>query len=167
MHSLRAIPRVPAIAGGIIWLFHVTVLNKEKTLALQLKQNERCFVCGNDNPYSLKVKAVYDGNKSVTASFFADERYGGWSNYLHGGILSLVFDELLGWLSVYLGYDAVTARLEVRYRDPVPLGSKIHFTGTLEKKTRRLLDIKTTAQLEDGSVAAEGTGRMMIIEQHT
>jgi acyl-CoA thioesterase FadM len=76
----------------------------------------------------------------------------------------MIFDELLGWLSVYLGYDAVTARLEVRYREPVPLGSRIRFTGTLEKQTRRLLDIKTTAQLEDGSVAAEGSGRMMVIK---
>jgi acyl-coenzyme A thioesterase PaaI-like protein len=140
---------------------------KEKTLALQLKKNERCFVCGNDNPYSLKVKVVYNGEKSVTARFLADERYGGWSNYLHGGILSLIFDELMGWLSVYVGCDAVTARLEVRYRDPVPLGSWIIFTGTLEKETRRLLDIKTTARLEDGSVVAEGAGRMMVMKRNT
>ena len=141
--------------------------NKENKLALHLEKNKRCFVCGHDNPDSLKVKPVYDGKKSVTASFLADERYSGWSNYLHGGILSLIFDEILGWLSVYLGYDAVTARLEIRYRDPVPLGSKVLFTGTLDNRTKRLLDIKTIARLEDGNVAAEGTGRMMIIKHHT
>jgi len=142
-------------------------LNKEKALALRLQKNERCFVCGDENPYGLKVKVIYDGKKSVFADFIADGRYGGWSNYLHGGILSMIFDELLGWLSVYLGYDAVTARLEVRYREPVPLGSRIRFSGTLEKQTKRLLDIKTTAQLEDGSVVAEGSGRMMIIKVNT
>lgn len=148
-------------------LIGANALKKEKTLSLQLEKNERCFVCGDENLHGLKVKVVHDGKKSVFADFLVDERYGGWSNYLHGGILSLIFDELLGWLSVYLGYDAVTARLEVRYRDPVPLGSRIHFTGTLKKQTKRLLDIKTTARLEDGSLAAEGMGRMMIIKRTT
>ena len=132
-------------------------------MALQLEKDRRCFVCGVENPHGLKVKVVYDGVDQVKAEFMAEDRYRGWSDYLHGGVLTLIFDEMLGWLSRYMGHDAMTARLEVRYRKPVPLGSRLIFSGVLERQIKGLLDIKLCAKLEDGSVAAEGKGRMMII----
>jgi acyl-coenzyme A thioesterase PaaI-like protein len=117
-----------------------------------------------ENPHGLKVKVAYDGVDQVKAEFMAEDRYRGWSDYLHGGVLTLIFDEMLGWLSRYMGHDAMTARLEVRYRKPVPLGSRLTFSGVLERQIKGLLDIKLCAKMEDGSVAAEGKGRMMIID---
>ena len=133
-------------------------------MALQLEKDKRCFVCGVENPYSLKVKVEQVGTNRVKAEFIADDRYRGWSNYLHGGIFSLVFDEMLGWLSRYMGHDAMTARLEVRYRKPVPLGSRLLFSAVLHRQAKGLLDIKLYANLEDESLAAEAMGRMMIID---
>lgn len=132
-------------------------------MTLQLVKDRRCFVCGEENPHGLKVKVVYDGIDRVEAEFIAEDRYRGWADYLHGGVLTLIFDEMLGWLSYYMGHDAMTARLEVRYRKPVPLGSRLTFNGVLEREIKGLLDIKLWARLDDGSVAAEGKGRMMII----
>ena len=132
-------------------------------MPLQLVKDSRCFVCGEENPDGLNLKVVYDGVDQVTVEFVAEERYRGWSDYLHGGVLTLIFDEMLGWLSRYLGHDAMTARLEVRYRKPVPLGSRLTFNGVLEREIKGLLDIKLNTKLEDGSVAAEAAGRMMII----
>ena len=134
-------------------------------MSLQLEKDKRCFVCGVENPHGLQVDVERDGENRVKAGFVADDRYRGWSNYLHGGILSLIFDEMLGWLSRFMGYDAMTARLEVRYRNPVPLGSRLRFSGVLEKEIRGILDINLRALFEDGTVAAEGKGRMMIIDQ--
>ena len=133
-------------------------------MALRLVKDRRCFVCGAENPDGLKVKVVYDGVDGVEAEFIAEDRYRGWSDYLHGGVLTLIFDEMLGWLSRYMGHDAMTARLEVRYRKPVPLGSRLTFSGVLEREIKGLLDIKLLAKLDDGSVVAEAKGRMMIIE---
>jgi len=133
-------------------------------LARQLEKDKRCFVCGVENPHSLQVKVVQDGANQVKAEFVADDRYRGWSDYLHGGILSLIFDEILGWLSRYMGHDAMTARLEMRYRKPVPLGSRLTFSGVLEREAKGILDINLCALLEDGTVAAEGKSRMMIID---
>ena len=133
-------------------------------MALQLVKDRRCFVCGMENPHGLKLKVVYDGVDQVEAEFMAEDRYRGWSDYLHGGVLTLIFDEMLGWLSRYMGHDAMTARLAVRYRKPVPLGSRLIFNGVLEREIKGLLDIKLCAKLDDGSVTAEGKGRMMIID---
>ena len=130
-----------------------------------LEKDGRCFCCGKENPYGLRLDVLQDGPAAVKTEFIADKRYCGWSRYLHGGVISLIFDELLGWVSFYLGYDAVTARLEVRYRQPVPVGSMLILKGELKRQERCLLDIGTTACLEDGSVVAVGKGRMMIIEK--
>ena len=128
-------------------------------------ENDGCgFCCGTENPHGLHLNVTKDGPSGVKTEFIADKRYCGWSQYLHGGVISLIFDELLGWVSFHLGYDAVTARLEVRYRQPVPLGSRLILKGELKRQERRLLDIGTIASLQDGSVAAIGKGRMMIIE---
>jgi len=47
----------------------------------------------------------------------------------------------------------------------VPLGSRLTFSVVLERQIKNLLDIRLCANLEDGSVAAEATGRMMIINR--
>jgi signal transduction histidine kinase len=39
------------------------------------------------------------------------------------------------------------------------------FKGTVEKESDRILEMRTHAYLEDGSLAAEGRGKMMIINQ--
>lgn len=130
-----------------------------------LEKDGRCFCCGKENPHGLHLQVVRDGPTGVQTEFIAEKRYCGWSRYLHGGVISLIFDELLGWVSFYLGYDAVTARLEVRYRRPVPLGARLLFHGELSRQERGLLDIETVARLEDGSVAATGKGRMMIMDK--
>ena len=133
-------------------------------MAPRLEKDKRCFVCGIENPHSLKVKVEQDGPNQVKAEFIADDRFRGWSDYLHGGILSLIFDEMLGWLSRYMGHDAMTARLEMRYRKPVPLGSRLTFRGALERQVKGILDINLCAKFEDGTLAAEGKGRMMIVD---
>ena len=130
-----------------------------------LRKDNYCFCCGAANPHGLKLSVVPDGHSGVLTEFTAEKKYCGWSNYLHGGLISLIFDELLGWLSFSLGYDAVTARLEVRYRHPVALGSRLVLSGELERETRRILDIRTTARLHDGTLAADGKGRMMIMQK--
>ena len=132
-------------------------------MSVRLLKDRRCFVCGIENPSGLKLAVEKAGDDRVTVEFIAEDRYRGWSDYLHGGVLTLIFDEMMGWLSRYMGYDAMTARLEVRYRKPVPLGSRLLFSASLHRQIKRLLDIELSANLEDESVAAEASGRMMIL----
>jgi acyl-coenzyme A thioesterase PaaI-like protein len=130
---------------------------------MKLNKDTSCFVCGLENKDGLQLRIERDGEKGVKTEFLAAHRYRGWANYLHGGVIGLIFDELLGWSARYLGYDAMTARIEVRYRRPIPLGSRVMFQGAVENETNKILEIRTHAYLEDGSLAAEGRGKMMII----
>jgi len=130
-----------------------------------LKKTTACFVCGRDNPRGFKLSITPDGDRGAKTEFVAHEDYRGWSDYLHGGVISLVFDELLGWISIFAGRDAVTARLEIRYRKPVPLGTYLVFKGVLERETKSLLEITTKAFTDDGTLVADGKGRMMIVNR--
>jgi acyl-coenzyme A thioesterase PaaI-like protein len=134
-------------------------------MALELIKDTRCFACGIDNPDGLQLAVEKDGENGVKARFVAVERYKGWSNLLHGGMIGLIFDELLGWASREAGYDVMTARLEIRYRQPVPLGSTVDFRARVERNVKKLLDIHLSASLKDGTTVAEGKGRMMIIKK--
>ena len=127
-------------------------------------KDDRCFVCGRENPRGLRIE-VKRWERGATFRFLAEDTYKGWAHYLHGGVISMLFDELLGWTSRFLGYTALTARLEVRYKKPVPLGSVVTFRSELEREAKRLLYIRTAAYLEDGTLAAEGKGTMMVMEK--
>ena len=134
-----------------------------KRSEMSLKKSTLCFVCGQDNPRGMKLCITPDGDHGAKTELVVHEDYRGWADYLHGGVISLVFDELLGWISIFEGRDAVTARLEVRYRKPVPLGTHLVFKGVLEKETRGILEIITKAFTDDGTLVADGKGRMMVI----
>jgi len=132
---------------------------------MNLVKDRGCFVCGEDNPEGFHLRVERDGEKGVKAEFLAKEIYRGWSRYLHGGVIGLIFDEMLGWTSYSLGYDSLTAKLEVKYRKPVPIGSKVIFRGRLEKEEKGFLFIRTEARLPDGTLAAEGWGMMKVIKR--
>ncbi|MFE6903568.1 PaaI family thioesterase [Streptomyces sp. NPDC057717] len=59
----------------------------------------------------------------------------------HGGWTAWVFDEFLGYAATALSSWAVTSELTVRYRRPVPIGTRVVVTahGTLAGEQRRLM----------------------------
>ena len=56
---------------------------------------------------------------------------------VHGGIVALVFDELLGSTNVVAGVGAYTGTLSVRYHIPTPLGVPIRMRGRIARQEGR------------------------------
>jgi acyl-coenzyme A thioesterase PaaI-like protein len=52
----------------------------------------------------------------------------------------------------------VTAKLEVRFRHPVPLGQPLTLVGEMTRLRSRTLEAHGEIRLEDGTVAAEAEG---------
>jgi len=67
-------------------------------MALDLEKGTRCFVCCPENPHGLQLVLKKEGDDEAKERFDPLERYKGWSKYLHGGIIRLIFDDLSGWL---------------------------------------------------------------------
>jgi acyl-coenzyme A thioesterase PaaI-like protein len=98
---------------------------------------DRCYGCGAKHPAGLHMKVIA-GDLGVHAVFEVMDMHQGAPGLAHGGLLSTAFDEALGALNWLLLVPAVTARLEVDFRRPVPVGSVLHIdariTGVLGRK---------------------------------
>lgn len=116
----------------------------------------RCFVCGPDNPAGLRLRFRWEGEAAV-AEFVPGEEHVGWERVVHGGILAAVLDDAMGNVFSLRGYQALTARMEVRYRKPVRPGDRLVVRAWLAAEDARTL--RTRAELSrDGEVVCTGEG---------
>ena len=65
-----------------------------------------------------------------------DERHQGYDGWLHGGILGAILDDVMANWYFLRGVKAVTGRMEVRYRSPVPIGESLRFESWLVRISR-------------------------------
>jgi len=81
-------------------------------------------VIGFANPLAPPVRVeVVDGELQGTAWF--DYQYEGPPTCVHGGVIALVMDELLGSANIVAGNPAMTGTLTIRYRRPTPLRTEL------------------------------------------
>ncbi len=125
----------------------------------------RCFVCGPGNPDGLHVAFRLEADV-CRAEFVPTISHAGYDGVTHGGILfSLLDDVMANW--VYLqGEQCFTAKAEVRYRQPLPVGTPIRLEGRLQRRKGRLAVVEgKVVRTDDDSVVAEATGSFMITER--
>jgi len=120
-----------------------------------------CFGCGQDNPAGLHLRFHQEG-KVAAAEFLPDGRHQGWEGIMHGGLVSGLLDEAIGYAAYYQGILEVTARMEVRFRHPIPIGQRLVVRGEIVRTRRKLADARATVSLADGSVGAEATALLYV-----
>lgn len=97
----------------------------------------------------------------LVAFFEPKARHRGPPGHLHGGVAATCLDECMAALGMVLDkVHTVTAKLELRYRHPVPLDG-----GTLrieawrdEPRPKRIQRVHGRLLLPDGTKAVEATG---------
>uniref|UniRef100_A0A8C7NDX5 Acyl-coenzyme A thioesterase THEM4 n=1 Tax=Oncorhynchus mykiss TaxID=8022 RepID=A0A8C7NDX5_ONCMY len=57
--------------------------------------------------------------------------------HVHGGAISTMIDTVMGTHATYLSGPVMTANLNINYRSPIPLGSTVLLTCSLDKKEGR------------------------------
>ncbi|MTV50304.1 PaaI family thioesterase [Heliobacillus mobilis] len=134
-------------------------------MAPNLTDDGMCFCCGINNPIGLHLSFQWEGEEYVTY-FTPRPEHQSYAGITHGGLVATVLDEVMGRLLMVRDVPAVTARMELRLRQAVPIGEKVRFAGRIEKERGKVVDMSATAQLPDGTVAVEATGRFMIVESN-
>jgi uncharacterized protein (TIGR00369 family) len=129
----------------------------------ELRDNQRCYVCGKENPAGLGVDFEIDKEqRAISAKFTPSNSHQGYEGIVHGGILSTLLDEAMAKLTVSLGTPAVTAEIKVTFKAPAAPGEELFISGRLTHETRRL--IQAQAKIERGPVLiAEATGKLLRI----
>lgn len=115
-----------------------------------------CFVCGLNNALGLKLSFYELSATEVTASYSPPADYEGYPGVLHGGIIAALLDEAGSRAGMIGAHDhfMVTARLDVKYRRPTPIGQPLTVYGRLVKRSGRRAVAEAELRLPDGTVSA-------------
>jgi acyl-coenzyme A thioesterase PaaI-like protein len=103
-----------------------------------------CWGCG-DNPIGLHLPLpTVEGLTEYEAYVEFDERHQGGPGIVHGGLVAAALDEAVGLLATWYAFPAVTARIFVRYRRPVPINTELLLTARLVDAHDRRLHVDGT-----------------------
>ncbi len=123
---------------------------------------DNCFVCGPHNPIGLRVAFTMDG-KTCRGRFTPGEHHAGFDRVTHGGILFSVLDDVMAnWLFLQ-GARGYTAKCEIRYRKPLPVGTELELSCRLKQRKGRLMQLESNAvRVDDGSTVATAEASFMV-----
>jgi uncharacterized protein (TIGR00369 family) len=129
---------------------------------MEFETNGNCFVCGENNPNGLHLNFELDHEKqTLKTTFVASPTFQGWDGIVHGGILSTLLDEVMAKLVYELGYQAVTASLEIKFKKPAPILEPLRVYGEVTEVSKRLIKAKAHIAKEDGTILAVGNSTFM------
>lgn len=135
---------------------------KEVIVNMEFSYDHMCFACGERNPKGLHLKFTIEGDK-VKTHFVPQKEHEGYPGVMHGGLITTILDEVMARSINLLGLHGVTARLVVRFREPIPIGQEITFQSAVIDSRRKLIDLESKAFLPNGKIAAEAQARFMVI----
>ncbi len=124
-----------------------------------------CFACGRANPHGLHLDFDVARDRAETR-FVAGREHTGYDGTVHGGIVTALLDETMGWAIFHEGVWGVTGRITVSFRQPVPVGDELRCTATVTKRTRRAIATQgTLAAAADGRVLAEADALFLLMPE--
>ena len=135
-----------------------------------------CIACSPTNPYGIKMR--FFGNKAkgeIISRMILEKNYCGFPNFTHGGIITLILDELMAHL-LYLLYGryGVTKSIKVDFLRPVLIGKPIYIRAFLAKPLKSdvnpddvsVCDVKSSIHAgldESGKICASAHASMVIL----
>jgi len=129
-----------------------------------IRRYSNCFVCGNKNEYGLKVDFFYDKGVS-RAEYVAGEKFQGYKDLLHGGIISALLDEVMIKAVIAKGVLAVTVEIEVKFIKPVKIGERLLLEGKVTGEQKKIFTVEGTVSNSKGEIVATGKGKFFKVTE--
>ena len=116
------------------------------------------------------IRFFDDGHQRVLARVTLGDAYQSYPGVAHGGILATILDETMGRAVLRTAPDETsrerfmfTAKMETRYRRPVPLHEEFIVRGRVENDRGRMAQVSGEIVLADGTVAVEASATLVDI----
>ena len=136
------------------------MIEREGYTYLPNLETNRCFGCGPANPSGLKMQFYTDGN-SIASWVSVPDRFTGWSNLVHGGILSTILDEIMGRSAIHiLKKLPMTKSMTVEYFRPVYSDMEIKVMGKVIKNDEREALVEGTICNMKGKICTKSSGTL-------
>ena len=131
----------------------------DPSVQLKVRKDHHCFGCGRLNPHGLKLTFYADPDGTVWSDWVPSREQEGYTGIAHGGLITTVLDEVMGWVLSYQEIWAVTGRLNVSFRKPVKIGRSTRARAWIVADYGRKIDVTADLRLiADDTLLAEGTG---------
>jgi uncharacterized protein (TIGR00369 family) len=127
------------------------------TQPIKQPNSKDCFVCGVENSHGLRMEFYEYGCGEVRATYTVPEQFQGYPGIVHGGIIAAMMDEVVSRAAM-TGEPTrfrYTAKLEIRYRKPAPLGKSLFMHGWVVDDRGSRAVAKGDMRLEDGTLLCE------------
>ena len=136
------------------------IIDPKVLQAIPNSENQTCFGCGTNNPHGLKMKFSTDGER-VYSFIRAPDAMTGWDQTVHGGILTTMLDEVMGWGVVYLLKKiGMTKSVTVQFNKAVYTGERLTVVGDIqEQQSERESLMRGAIFNEKDTLCVEATGQ--------
>ena len=119
-----------------------------------------CIMCGNQNPFGLKLTFSTDYNDGIVGYFTPTHLLEGYSGILHGGVAAALLDSAMtNWLFVHK-ITALTGELNIKYLKPIPIKKEIIVKANVSKSTSPLHNLEAKLFV-DNILMTRATARFM------
>jgi uncharacterized protein (TIGR00369 family) len=126
--------------------------HKEQTIGNHFHQN--CFACGSNDGMGLGLKFYRREDGAVFGSFFADPKYEGYSDIIHGGIIATLLDSAMTHCLLAQNIPAVTGRLSVKYSIPIQTGTVVRLEARVVDQFRKMFVLEGKALVDGKRMAS-------------
>jgi acyl-coenzyme A thioesterase PaaI-like protein len=122
-----------------------------------------CYGCGMDNANGLRMEFRTEGERAV-CEYTPSPYQQGYPGRMHGGLVTTMLDEAMGWAVYGASAWGATARLSVRFRRPVRLDQRLRVEAWVTRNRSRLIELRGELRDEAGVLLAEADGTFMKLD---
>ena len=125
-------------------------------------------MCGKHNPDGLQLTFELDqATGNAHTEFIPQDRHQGYNGVVHGGILATLMDEVMANCLWLRGIPAVTAKMSLRYREPVPVGQRLLIYGQLVQERPKIAMAEGWITTANGARLVDASGTFFKLPQHS
>lgn len=106
----------------------------------------------------------HEGDRTV-CDYAPEDYQQGYPGRMHGGVVATLIDDAMGWAIYHEGAWGATARLNVRYRRPVPLSERLRVEAWVVKNRGRLIEVRAEVRDSGAVLLAEAEGTFMKLDE--
>ncbi|MBL8018314.1 MAG: DUF4505 family protein [Leptospirales bacterium] len=125
-----------------------------------------CFGCGAGNDPGIALPFLYFKNSGQAHSWFTPPGWmAGHPQFMHGGFISLLLDEVMAKAMKGQGFKGFTANLNVDFKQPCKIGEPLELKAILLRRERRKVFLSGEILNQVGGVLAVAQGLFVVTEE--
>jgi len=129
---------------------------------------QTCFGCGENNAIGLQMQFLTDDQR-VYSFVTVPGTMAGWDQTVHGGIISTILDEIMGWTVIYLLKKiGVTKTMTVEFLKPLSVEKRLTVVGAIQEiQSERQVLVTGEIYSDQGTLCAKAQGTFAAMSAQT